>query len=255
MSEKLCLKWSDFRKSAVTTFWDLKEDTEFSDVTLVSEDGQHVESHKVILAASSPFFKNMLRGNRHLHPLVFMKGTSLKDLKSLLEFIYCGETKICQNNLDAFLAIAEELKIKGLARNTTFNHIVEEEGAVEQRHSAPEDTEDQILEKDISVKNENFDINVRVNKYFNANELDEKIESLMNKSQNMMRNGESRRRAFTCTVCGKEDKSSNIKDHIETNHLEGVCLSCNLCEKTFKSRKNLRHHTAAHHKDNLDAKA
>ena len=38
-----------------SAFGNLIEDKDFSDVTLACEDGQQVEAHKVILAASSPF--------------------------------------------------------------------------------------------------------------------------------------------------------------------------------------------------------
>ena len=54
MSEKLCLKWNDFQDNVNTAFGNLREDNEFADVTLASEDGQQIEAHKVILAASSP---------------------------------------------------------------------------------------------------------------------------------------------------------------------------------------------------------
>ena len=58
--EKLCLKWNDFQENASTAFGTLRDDTEFADVTLVCEDGQQVQAHKVILASSSPFFLNLL---------------------------------------------------------------------------------------------------------------------------------------------------------------------------------------------------
>ena len=38
-----------------SAFGNLIEDKDFSDVTLACEDGQQVEAHKVILAASSQF--------------------------------------------------------------------------------------------------------------------------------------------------------------------------------------------------------
>ena len=74
MSEKLCLKWNDFQENVNTAFTSLREDKEFSDVTLVCEDGHQLEAHKVILVASSPFFLNILKKSRHPHPLVYMKG-------------------------------------------------------------------------------------------------------------------------------------------------------------------------------------
>ena len=72
--EKLCLKWNDFQENVISAFGTLREDREFADVTLACEDGQQVEAHKVILASSSPFFLNLLRRNKHPHPLIYMKS-------------------------------------------------------------------------------------------------------------------------------------------------------------------------------------
>ena len=65
MSEKLCLKWNDFKENVNAAFGNLREDCEFADVTLAFADGQQIEAHKVILAASSPFFQNLLSRNKH----------------------------------------------------------------------------------------------------------------------------------------------------------------------------------------------
>ena len=69
MSEKLCLQWNDFKSNVNSAFGRLRDDKEFTDVTLACEDGQQVEAHKVILAASSPFFEKILQKNKHSHPL------------------------------------------------------------------------------------------------------------------------------------------------------------------------------------------
>ena len=62
------------------------------------------------------------------------------------------------------------------------------------------------------------------------------------------RNMSSGRSIFSSKVCGKEGKSSNIKNHIEANHFEGVSVPCNNCEKTFRSRNTLAQHTHMIHK-------
>ena len=54
MSQKLRLKWDDFQENLNIAFGSLREDNEFADMTLASEDGQQMDAHKVILAASSP---------------------------------------------------------------------------------------------------------------------------------------------------------------------------------------------------------
>ena len=60
MSEKLCIQWNDFQDNIKSVFGNLRENNDFTDVTLACEDGQQVEAHKVILAASSPFFQKLL---------------------------------------------------------------------------------------------------------------------------------------------------------------------------------------------------
>ena len=57
---KLKLVKSDFNLSAGKTLYSLFEDSNFSDVTLVSEDHNHIQAHRVILSAGSQFFKDTL---------------------------------------------------------------------------------------------------------------------------------------------------------------------------------------------------
>ena len=114
MSEKLCLQWNDFQDNIKCAFGNLREDNDFADVTLACEDGQQLEAHKVILAASSPFFQKLLGRNKHPHPLIYMRGMKSDDLLAIVDFLYRGEANVFQENLDSFLAIAEELQLKGL---------------------------------------------------------------------------------------------------------------------------------------------
>ena len=68
MSEKLCLKWNDFQENVKSAFVNFRGENDFSDVTLACTDGQQIEAHKVILAASSPFLAGVLKTNKHPHP-------------------------------------------------------------------------------------------------------------------------------------------------------------------------------------------
>ena len=65
MGEQICLQWNDFKDIVSTSFRSLRDDRDFADVTLACEDGQQIEAHKVILAASSPFLQNLLKRNKH----------------------------------------------------------------------------------------------------------------------------------------------------------------------------------------------
>ena len=39
-----------------------------------------------------------------------MRGLKSDDIMAVLDFIYCGEANVYQENIDAFLALAEDLK-------------------------------------------------------------------------------------------------------------------------------------------------
>ena len=71
-------------------------------------------------------------------------------------------------------------------------------------------------------------------------DLEERVKSMMEKSQNKCFNGKSR--AYICKVCGKGSHVGNIRDHIEANHLDGIAIPCNHCDRTFRSRNALRQH-------------
>ena len=126
MSEKLCVQWNNFKESINSAFESLRNDKEFTDVTLACEDGQQMEAHKVILAASSPFFQKVLQKSKHPHPLIYLRGFQSKGLVSILDFLYFGQG-VYQEDLDSFLAIAEEIQLKGLSGQTTPD-LVEEQG-------------------------------------------------------------------------------------------------------------------------------
>ena len=111
--EEFCLRWNDFERNISSAFYDFKEEKDFADVTLACADG-HIESHKVILAASSPFFKRVLKKNPHSHPLIYLKGIKSFDVESVLNYMYHGEVNVEEANLSTFLKVAEELEVKGL---------------------------------------------------------------------------------------------------------------------------------------------
>jgi len=115
-SEKFCLRWNDFESNISVAFRELRDDKDFFDVTLACDDEQ-MQAHKVILSACSPFFRNILRRNPHQHPLLYLRGVKYSDLQSVLNFMYHGEVNVAQEELNSFLAVAEDLKVKGLTQN------------------------------------------------------------------------------------------------------------------------------------------
>ena len=218
---------------------------DFSDVTLACEDGQQVEAHKMILAASSPFFQKLLGRNKHPHPLIYMRGMKSEYLLAIVDFLYCGEANVFQYNLDSFLAIAEELQLKGLMGKTDekFEDTKVDEKSLPSAFSSrnvniPKTAlQSQTPKRNIHNLGENKTLAIPGNNSVDFEELEERVKSMMEKSQNKIADG---RFADRCTVCGKEGKNNVIKDHIEANHLEGVAIPCNLCNKTFRYRNGFR---------------
>ena len=113
-AEKFCLRWNDFEANVSTSFAELRHDQDFFDVTLALEDHRQVRAHKVILAACSPFFRRVLKANPHERPLLYLKGVRHAQIVSVLNFMYHGEVNVAQDDLNDFLAAAEDLSIKGL---------------------------------------------------------------------------------------------------------------------------------------------
>ena len=251
-SEKFCLKWNDFQNSITSSFQILKSDSDFTDVTLACEDGQQIEAHKVILTSSSPFFLNLLKKNKHPHPLIFMRGVKHDELAAIMDFLYCGETNVYKENLDAFLSIAGELQLKGLTDTGEDKSSDSASGRNMQAANLSTKHEKAGLSNDETETLKLFESertialpSSGVAKMGDFQELDEQIKSMMGLSQDTFPNG---RRKKVCNVCGKEADYRVIKDHIEANHIEGVSIPCNNCGKIFRLRSSLQMHINKNHK-------
>ena len=255
MSEKLRLQRVDFKDNVDTLFRRLRDKCDFADVTLACEDGQQVEAHKVILAASSPFFQNLLRRNIHAHPLVFMRGLMFGDLMAIVDFVYYGEVHVFSENLDSFLAIAKELKLEGLADETSVE-ARDNKASLNIPTKREQSQSNLNQENELSMEGSEYETNgpgycaqeTQSNVPNVIKELNEKVKSMMKESQNFIPDGKHRtRKASICKVCGKEGARTNIMNHIEAHHLDGIVIPCMSCEKTFHSRNALTQHKLKYH--------
>ena len=84
MEEKLSVQWADFQNNISTCFGELRRGNDFADVTLACDDEQ-LQAHKVILSACSPFFRTVLRRNRHEHPLLYLKGKKILEKENMFK--------------------------------------------------------------------------------------------------------------------------------------------------------------------------
>ena len=194
MEDKLCLQWNDFKENLGSSFGELRGDKDLTDMTLACEDGKQVEAHKVVLTVSSPFFMDLLKRNRHPHPLIYMRSLKSEDLLAILDFLYFGETNVLQENLDSFLALAEELRLKGLSGNdnsskteepkteadsTNRNNPVKRETSKEHRNSSNQISTNPNTT--IAVTNNQISTDLR--------DLDEQIKTMMTTTDVRSANG------------------------------------------------------------------
>ena len=242
ISDKFCLKWDYFQKNINTAIGSLREDGHFNDVTLACEDGKQIEAHTVILATSSPLFQDLLRKNKHTHPLIYMRGMKYDDLIAIVDFLYHGEANIYQENLEAFLLIAEELSLKGL---TGGEHSTEDLPlkrptktivALPQRQQTLK-TQPSDFINTTEIKHNVSQNTVVLEGYPSSGdflELDVKIKYLMIFSRTETRTNGHKDKVYGCQMCCKEGQQTQMRDHIEANHMEGIEIPCSLCDKIFR---------------------
>ena len=114
VDDSFFLTKKNFPETTSSLIRNLLTDEDFTDVTLASSDNIQMKAHRVVLSGSSKFFNSLLKVNKGPNLVLYLKGVNHQDLRSLMEFMYSGQTKVQKNSLNSFLEAAEELKIEGL---------------------------------------------------------------------------------------------------------------------------------------------
>jgi len=271
-NEEICLHWNDFNINIRNTFVDLKEDKDFADVTLVCGDGQ-TDAHKVILSAGSLFFQKILKSNPHSKPLVYLKGVKFRELKLVLSFIYKGEATVAMADVGSFLAVAEDLEVKGLSKEymsdgtsdqfgrqtqpagpaslstfpltanlnqqqTSANNNIKAEEQLEQLGGLVESGQAEASQElDYDDYNQNEDYN-----QYQADQYQQDAEK-----GDSARKGRGRRRASSGPVAGFNWQ--DLEQH--TVHLSGKVNKgqhqCVKCDRIFSRKRSVLEHVMAHH--------
>ena len=97
--EKFTLSHNQFERLAPEAFRKLTNDEYFTNVTIATRDDKQLHAHKVILASSSKFFRNLLIKNPHQNPLIYLKDISYTQLQFIISFIYLGQCEVAVNSL------------------------------------------------------------------------------------------------------------------------------------------------------------
>ena len=239
--ELLSLKWKDFQENLRNEFASLKESQDFTDVTLACEDGLQVEAHKLILAATSPFFQDLFKRNRHEYSLIYMRGVKSEDLVAIVDFLYYGEVNVHQDNLEAFLALAEELRLKGLTEPESKGDNKEIQNLTE-----PDDDKSKLL---IPKMNEQHDPPKPPEKLDNS-QMSEASSQTKTEEKNVTKgkgNKEKQENQFPCLLCNKKYRTYNhlnthkMKEHEEKKYMCEQCEFQSSWLSNFLTHKQSKH--------------
>ena len=256
--DRFSLQWDEFEANLCSTFAGLRREEHFSDVTLVSEDGHLVQAHKVLLSATSPLLDTILKSQDHPKPLIFMRGAKIELLNSLLDFIYCGEVEIQGDQLDKFMALASELKVKGLSKDENPKNGRNNEHVVIGNKNAPleafenEEYKSEIKDATLDI----FDVGDKSSEIKEYKSAEEMKEDVMDVSDEVV--WENSENIFNCNLCEKTSSTlKGLEKHKYRCHSQkkepvpaepnAPVFACNLCDKISTSKGGLHKHKIRNH--------
>ena len=252
----LIFRWDGHEPFRTSALQALRKAEDFLDVTIACDDDQ-IKAHKVILSSASPFFQNILKRNPHSHPLLYLRGTKMKDIEAILEFVYSGVTYVNEEELETFLYLAKSSQVHGLCEelpslpeekfeNSTYknkrvdnnlgiDHVIENkvEMITENIH-VDKFSDDNPRSMCIVVEDgpKNKESEVYNMKHNAIDEYGEKVAKLVNKTET----------GWSCVNCPYEAKNvGHVREHVEI-HIKGFIFNCSYCDKTFIHKRAIRNH-------------
>ena len=261
MSETFNLKWNDFQTNVSKSFGLFRNESYLHDVTLVSEDFKQIPAHKLVLSACSEYFKKILKETKQAQPLLCLDEVNSIDLQNVLDYVYDGEVKIKQEDLDRFLSVAQKLKLEGLINDGQEEDESKESYNEDQNTASANEYDEQktsIIINDTQVLEKSFHKSKSPPSNYGLVPLGSRVQSsseFLDKSildDKIIRNEDN---TYSCTDCGKvfagRNAPQDIRRHVEL-HIEGLSYPCNFCNKTFRSSSSLKwHKQKAHNKTKM----
>ena len=249
MADKYFMKLKLFHQNITESLGELRTDKDFTDVTLAFDDETMLDVTSVVLAACSPVLKCVIKRRKQPHIFIYLSGIRSAIFSSMIDFMYSGEVSVPQEDVDGFLALSNQMKVKGLtqgdekieeARNDEFHKITntempEAKPMVSESIDLPQTVYKEAVEQVVIV-----DKALTQDK---ASEFNFITESLGNQCSQI-------EEIFECHVCGKVLYSrSKLASHMNRYHeQEGILHPCNFCEKSFRTLNARNVHKFRNHK-------
>ena len=228
-STQLNLTSVSFGETTQNIISGLQNDLDFHDVTLVCDEYQQIKAHKVVLASFSKFFKNILAKNPHRHPLIYLKGVSLEDLKVIIDFIYRGEATVNKESLEDVLQLSKDLEIRGLVEDHNIIGNIDEQ----------RETEVESSETDIGAELTENEAREMLSIY-------EPVKSEKNEAKQHIYKT-TKERSHPCEKCEYTATNlANLRRHNRIDHIKQQFLCDNCLYITNRNDSLLRHKRSKH---------
>ena len=121
----------------------------------VSDDNRQFKAHKVVLCASSPWFRSII-GEGTSNPFIYLRGIQSDEVESILQFIYLGKATFYHERMNEFLNVAKNLEIKEISKENPDNEQSDDQG-FEQTYEESTSTPNENQEQDHKILKESSD--------------------------------------------------------------------------------------------------
>ena len=211
------MAWDHFQTENSNYIKQLRLGQNFTDVTLVTDDGQ-VKSHKTVLAAGCRFFQQLLGEvlREQSQPCIYLWGVKLKQLNHLLDFLYLGEIVISEENAHAFLELSKQLGLTGLMKKPNPGcenvNVIKSETKPDINYG-----DENILAEDKKTKTgHQFSFAI-------VQEIEQRVQGESpNGPEQVLKGNQIIARNFPCKDCPYRDRDRNgLRRHMQKKHTEG----------------------------------
>lgn len=62
--EDMTIEWSHFSEALASDLWQFYNSNDYSDVTIYTDDGHQIKSHRIVLAMCSDYFRDLFKKNQ-----------------------------------------------------------------------------------------------------------------------------------------------------------------------------------------------
>ncbi|KAK9737012.1 BTB/POZ domain [Popillia japonica] len=117
---RYCVQYDDHSRMMCSVLCSLMEHQSLVDLAIRCGNST-IHAHKCVLAANSPYFREQLEKNPTIEQIV-INGLDFTVVKSIVEFMYCGETNVIEENFKYMVAASKLFQIRGIQALAADDH-------------------------------------------------------------------------------------------------------------------------------------